>query len=68
MTKQTNQNGQGAYPARDREPTEAACMAIACLLHAWLEQKTINAQEFLSVIGQLPVSLADILSPERLEP
>jgi hypothetical protein len=37
-----------------------ACVAIGKVLHELLQEQKIDAQEFLSLIGYLPVKLADL--------
>ena len=49
---------------RDREQLESACVAISQVLRDLLEDGKIDALEFLSVIGYLPVKLAE-LNPHK---
>jgi hypothetical protein len=60
------QDGHDEMPA-SYDPTEAACVAIACVLHEWLQEDLIDAQEFISAVGQLPVSLAVLFPPELFD-
>jgi hypothetical protein len=60
------QDGRDETPAPS-DPTEAACMAIACLLHEWLQEDIIDAQEFISAVGHLPVSLAVLFPPNLFD-
>lgn len=60
------QDGRDETPAPD-DPTEAACVAIAHVLHEWLQEDLIDAQEFISAVGQLPVSLAVLFPPDLFD-
>jgi hypothetical protein len=44
----------------DRQGLENACVAISRVLHELLQQRKIDAQEFLSIVGHLPVKLSDV--------
>ncbi|MBI4782254.1 MAG: hypothetical protein HY785_13185 [Oscillatoriophycideae cyanobacterium NC_groundwater_1537_Pr4_S-0.65um_50_18] len=48
----------------DREQLESACVAISQVLRDFLEEGKIDALEFLSVVGHLPVKLAE-LNPQK---
>lgn len=49
---------------RDREQLESACVAISQVLRDLLEEGKIDALEFLSAVGHLPVKLAE-LNPHK---
>ncbi|MFQ3634440.1 MAG: hypothetical protein SNJ57_01240 [Cyanobacteriota bacterium] len=61
------QDGRDETPA-PHDPTEAACVAIARVLHDWLQEDLIDAQEFISAVEQLPVSLAVLFPPDLFDP
>lgn len=46
------------------EQLERACVALSQVLQELLDERKIDAQEFLSIIGHLPVRLAD-LNPQK---
>jgi len=48
----------------EREQLESACVAISQVLRDLLEEGKIDALEFLSVVGHLPVKLAE-LNPQK---
>ncbi|MBF2084382.1 hypothetical protein [Thermoleptolyngbya sp. C42_A2020_037] len=66
MSKPFCQGGRDETPAPS-DPTEAACVAIARLLHEWLQEDIIDAQEFISTVGHLPVSLAVLFPPHLFD-
>ncbi|MBW4662113.1 MAG: hypothetical protein KME15_25955 [Drouetiella hepatica Uher 2000/2452] len=49
---------------RDREQLESACVAISQILRDLLEEGKIDALEFLSAVGHLPVKLSE-LNPHK---
>lgn len=44
----------------DRQQLEDACLAISKVMRELLQQQKIDAQEFLSIIGHLPIKLTDL--------
>lgn len=44
----------------DRTRLESACIVLTQVLHQLLKEKKINAQEFLSIVGNLPMTLAEL--------
>lgn len=60
------QDGRDETPASN-DPMETACVAIAHLLHEWLQEDLIDAQEFISAVGHLPVSLAILFPPHLFD-
>lgn len=44
----------------DRQQLEDACIAISKVMRELLQQRKIDAQEFLSIVGHMPVKLNDL--------
>lgn len=44
----------------DRQRLEDACIALSKVMRELLQQQKIDAQEFLSVIGHMPIKLTDL--------
>jgi len=44
----------------DRQRLEDACIALSKVMRELLQQRKIDAQEFLSVIGHMPIKLTDL--------
>jgi hypothetical protein len=43
----------------DRQQLEDACIAISKVMRELLQKRKINAQEFLSIVGHMPVKPAE---------
>lgn len=44
----------------DRQQLEDACIALSKVMRELLQQRKIDAQEFLSIIGHMPIKLTDL--------
>jgi hypothetical protein len=44
----------------DQQGLETACIALSRVLHELLKQRKIDAQEFLSIVGQMPIKMTDL--------
>ncbi|WAL58825.1 hypothetical protein [Thermocoleostomius sinensis] len=44
----------------DHQGLETACIALSRVLHELLKQRKIDAQEFLSIVGQMPIKMTDL--------
>jgi hypothetical protein len=43
-----------------REQMEHACVALTKVLHELVQEKKMDALEFLSIVGHLPIKLSEI--------
>ncbi|NJO41841.1 MAG: hypothetical protein HC769_34070 [Cyanobacteria bacterium CRU_2_1] len=44
----------------ERERLESACFEISRVLHQLLKEKKIDALEFLSIVGHMPIKLSEL--------
>jgi hypothetical protein len=44
----------------DREQLEHACVVLSKVLRELVQEKKIDALEFLSIVGHLPIKLSEI--------
>lgn len=44
----------------ERQQLEDACIAISKVMRELLQQRKIDAQEFLSIVGHMPIKLTDL--------
>lgn len=48
------------YQEFDREQLEHACVILSKVLRELVQEKKLDALEFLSIVGHLPIKLSEI--------